>query len=151
MGVIVSISITVGGAWLASTAHSKTASEPRAVFEKGVSLVFNNVRNDTGNIVVIVFGDRDAFKAYDVNRAVAYKEVPAKKGSVRVGFPELKSGPYAVAAFHDEDGNQDLTMKSELPAEGYATSRAIDASDRPTFAAASLNKDNSAITMFYLD
>lgn len=97
----------------------------------------------------MVFADRDAYKVYDVTKAVGYKEVPAQQGSVNVLFPDLQSGPYVVAAFHDEDGNQDLNMDSEWPTEGYATSGAIDAYDVPTFANASLSADKVTITMFY--
>jgi uncharacterized protein (DUF2141 family) len=149
IGALASIGITVGGAWIASATHSKLEDKALTSFSEGLSIIFDNIRNDTGNIVVMVFADRDAFKAYDITKAASYKEVPAQKGKVKVQFPDLTSGPYAVAAFHDEDKNQDLTMDGEWPTEGYATSGAVDAYDMPTFRKASLSKAHVSISMYY--
>ena len=151
VGALASIGITVGGAWLASNAHSGTDEQTQILFSEGLDITFENVRNDTGNVVVMVFADRDAFKVYDVNRAVGYKEVPAKQGEVNVKFPDLTSGPLVVAAFHDEDRNQDLNMDGEWPTEGYATSGATDAYDLPTFRSASLSDGSVSITMYYVN
>lgn len=148
-GALASIGITVGGAWLASEAYTESESEPKAVFSEGISATFEGIRNATGNIVVMVFADRASFKIYDVEKAVGYKEVQAQPGTVKVAFPDLKTGPYAIAAFHDEDGNQDLNMNGEWPTEGYATSGAVDAYDTPTFRSATLRKSSVNITMHY--
>ncbi len=147
IGAIASIGITIGGAWLASTIS--TRADAQTSFTNGIKITFNEIRNDTGNIIVMVFDDRDAYQAYDATKVVVYREVPAMQGSVNVEFSYLKSGPYAVVAFHDEDGNQDLNMDGDLPTEGYATSGATDAFDLPTFARASLGKDDVSITMYY--
>ena len=66
VAAIASIGITVGGAWLASRAQSKVPSDPQADFPKRVSVTFRNVRNADGNVVVLVFADREAFNTYDV-------------------------------------------------------------------------------------
>ena len=150
-GVLVSIGITVGGAWVASTAHSNTEDKTLTSFADGLNITVENVRNDSGNVVVMVFADRDAFKAYDVTKAADYIEIPSKQGSVSARFPDLNSGPDAVAAFHDEDQNQDLNMDGEQPIEGYATSGAVDAYDVSTFKKASLSNPYTAITMYYAD
>ncbi|MEM7439892.1 MAG: DUF2141 domain-containing protein [Pseudomonadota bacterium] len=149
VGAIASIGITVGGAWLASKAHSDLASTAQAEFPNGVSLTFKNVRNAKGNIVVMVFDNRDAFKSYDYSRAVRYAEVAARHGDVAVTFPDLRTGPLAIAAFHDEDKDQDLNMEGDWPSEGYATSGALDAYDTPTFRGASLSNSDVTITMYY--
>lgn len=117
LGAVASIGITVGGAWLASMAHSQSTTAAQVTFPDGVSATFQNIRNAQGNIVVMVFADRDAFKVYDSTKAAGYVEVPAKAGDVKVTFPDLTKGPYAIADFHDEDENRDLTMDGEWPAE----------------------------------
>lgn len=149
IGAIASIGITVGGAWLASFAQSKTALAPQILFPNGVSATFQNVRNARGNVVVMVFADREAFKSYDVTKAVGYAEIPAYPGDVTAVFPHLSDGPYAIAGFHDEDENQDLNMDGDWPTEGYATNGALDAYDLPTFRRAALRKSKVSIVMHY--
>ena len=149
LGAVASIAITVGGAWLASTAHSKSTTVAQIAFPNGISATFRDIRNAQGNVVVMVFADRESFKNYDVTKAVGYMEVPARTGDVKVTFPDLTKGPYAIAAFHDEDENRDLTMDGEWPAEGYATSGALDAYDTPTFRSAAIDKSDVTITMYY--
>ena len=148
-GALASVVITVGGAWVASQAHTGSQEQALTSFPDGLNLTFNGVRSDVGNIVVIVFADRAAFKAYDVTNAVAYRQVSARVGDVTVSFPSLTRGPYAVAAFHDADQNQDLNMEGEQPVEGYGTSGAVDRYDTPTFRKAALMQGNATIKMFY--
>ncbi|MEM9330830.1 MAG: DUF2141 domain-containing protein [Pseudomonadota bacterium] len=150
-GVLASIGITIGGAWLASTLHSQATHSALTSFPNGLSADFKNIRNSIGNIVVLVFSERNAYQAYDATKAVAYREVAAKAGELNVSFPDLKKGPYAIVAFHDEDKNQDLNMNGEWPTEGYATSGAIDAFDIPTFAKASVTQETTTIIMHYAD
>ena len=149
MGALTSVGITIGGAWLAGTINSRNGSEPQRYFENGIEITLNGIRNNIGKIIVIVFSEPDAFKAYDLTKTVGYREIPAHRDTVHVQFLELNSGPYAVVAFHDEDDNKDLNMLGNIPTEGYATSGALDAYDMPTFANASLKNDRAALTMNY--
>lgn len=149
LGAIASIGITVGGAWLASMAHSNSTSVAQVAFPNGVSATFTNIRNANGKVVVMVFADREAFKTYDVTKAVGYAEVPAQPGDVTAVFPHLSEGPYAIAGFHDEDENQDLNLDGDWPTEGYATNGALDAYDLPTFRRAVLRKSKVSIVMYY--
>ena len=150
-GAATSIMITTGGAWLASQAHSTSNYAATMSYPAGVTITFDGIRNSDGNIVVMVFSDRDSYKAYDVNKAVGYLETPARTGSVTVSFPDLRSGPYAIAAFHDEDGNQDLNMGDEWPLEGYATSGATDIYDTPTFRRATIREATVTTKMHYVE
>ena len=149
LGAIASIGITFGGAWLASMAHSKSTVAPQIAFPNGVTATFKGVRNAKGNVVVMVFVDRESFKTYDVAKAVGYAEIPAQTGDVIAVFPNLREGPYAIVGFHDEDENQDLNMDGDWPTEGYATSGALDAYDTPTFRSAALGKSYGKIVMYY--
>ena len=99
----------------------------------------------------MVFNDRDAFKAYDADQAVGYREAPARRGRVTITLPELQEGPYAITAFHDEDGDQEFDMDGEWPLEGYATSGASDAHDMPTFRQATIRSAAVTAKMFYAE
>ena len=77
--------------------------------------------------------------------------MPAKPGAVTAVFPDLKKGPYPIAAFHDEDENQDLTMGGTWPREGYATSGALDAYDTPTFRQASVGGGDVTLNIHNAD
>ena len=46
-GVLVSSGITVGGAWVASTAHSNTEDKTLTSFADGLNITVENVRNDS--------------------------------------------------------------------------------------------------------
>ncbi|WP_108879487.1 DUF2141 domain-containing protein [Anderseniella sp. Alg231-50] len=152
VGALATISITFVGAWLASNVHSTYGAASAATsFPSGLTVTLEGVRGATGKVVVIVFSNRNAFRAYDVAGAAGYKETPSKAGTVVVSFPDLKDGPYAVAAFHDEDENRDLNMKGQLPTEGYATSGAVDAYDTPTFRTAAIVRGKVTIKMHYPD
>lgn len=151
-GALASISITIAGAWLASNVHSTQANTSAATsFPSGLAVTLDGVRGATGKLVVMVFSDPNAFRAYDVAGTAGYKETPSKSGAVTVRFPDLKDGPYAIAAFHDEDENRALNMKGQWPAEGYATSGAVDAYDTPAFAKAAIKQGKVTIKMHYPD
>ncbi|MEM9278957.1 MAG: DUF2141 domain-containing protein [Pseudomonadota bacterium] len=120
-------------------------------FSNGITLKINGIRNSKGNVVVLIFDNKNAYDSYDYNNAVGYEAVRSKKGSLTVKFPYLTKGPLAITAFHDEDGNEDLNMNGEIPEEGYAISGAKDASDLPTFKNASVSSEKVAIRMFYFD
>ena len=148
---IASIGITVGGAYLASSlgtaANNWRASE---MLGTPLKVTIQGVRNDKGSVVVMVFDDRSAYQAYDVTNAAGYRELPAEVGQVSVEFPTLVSGPYVAAAFHDEDGNLDLTMSGEIPLEGYATSGALDAYHMPTFTEALMAGGEVKLQLYYV-
>ncbi len=116
----------------------------------GPLVEITHVRNDTGKIVVLVFDDADAFGSLEFSRAVAFTEIPAQTGVARARFPELSEGTYAVALFHDENGDYDLNMDGDYPVEGYGTSGAESAYDEPDFDEAAVSTSPVAVRMHYL-
>ena len=55
---------------------------------------------------------------------LTYRKVRAARGTINVTFEGLKPGRYAVAAFHDENGNGKVDFNFlGLPSEGYGFSR----------------------------
>ena len=49
--------------------------------------------------------------------------VPARKGAVRYEFKDVPDGDYAVAVFHDANGNGKLDRSLGIPREGFAFSQ----------------------------
>ena len=149
--IFVSAAILVGGAWAASLVPGAVANELRAGDAKpGLTVTVSNIRNARGQVIVLVMDDRDAYQQGKYEAAVDFREIPATAGSVRTAFPELTGGPYAVVAFHDENGNRDLDLEGEIPVEGYALSGARDAYDEPPFQRAASQTPRQTIHMHYL-
>ena len=78
----------------------------------------NNVRNGKGEVLVAVCTERNFLKEHcDYNA-----KVKAAPGSVSVTL-EVPAGTWAVQAFHDEDGNGEVTLNMlGLPVEGIGFS-----------------------------
>ncbi|MBG6142047.1 uncharacterized protein (DUF2141 family) [Labrenzia sp. EL_142] len=148
--ICISAAILLGGAFAASLVPTVEAQEKKNA-SRGLEVTVEGVRNSKGLVVVLVMDNRDAFKAYDYETAVGYKEVPASTGSVQAFFPKLTSGPYAVVAFHDENENRDLDMDGQVPSEGYTVSGAKDAYDEPPFKRAATKERLQTVRMFYLN
>lgn len=79
-------------------------------------------RGSQGSIAIAVYADAEAFR--QSRDPVATRFVPARDGATSVTLTGLEPGRYAVAAFHDADGNGALTLwPIGLPREAYGFSR----------------------------
>ena len=69
---------------------------------------------------------------------------PSASGTVRVVFADVAPGAYAVAAFHDADGDGELNQNFlGMPAEGYGFSNgAVGFMGPPSFADAAVIVDD---------
>ena len=87
----------------------------------------NGVRSAAGNVTVVLYGDKPAdFLAR--GKRLDRKRVPARVGTVALCLALPKPGTYAIALYHDEDGDRRLGRNFVgLPTEGYGFSR-----DAPT-------------------
>lgn len=96
-------------------------------------------RETGGSIAVAVYRDADSFRRGEA--PVASRMVPRTGPVTAVVLTGLAPGRYAIAAFHDTDGNGDLTLwPFGLPKEAYGFSN--DARGRfgpPTFEAAAID------------
>lgn len=128
------------------TGVSTSSRQPVA----GLSLEIVDVRNEQGNVLITVFDVEAAYESYDYELALAYRIVPAQPGTIRVHFPRLTNGPYAVSLFHDENGDYDLNFDGLNPLEGYGTSGASDPYYEPTFEQASVWPGQVTVEMHYL-
>lgn len=88
-------------ALLAAMSAPAVAAAPAPAVELTVEVT--GVRSDRGTVEYGVYNDPDAFPT----RAGRIRSggVPAAKGTVRFTVSGLEPGTYAVAVFHDENGN----------------------------------------------
>jgi uncharacterized protein (DUF2141 family) len=84
-----------------------------------VEVVFAGLRSTRGQVVASLCSAQDRFP--DGCRQA--QVVPATSGTVKLQFKGLAAGQYAIAAFHDENGDGRLSMSPQgWPAEGFAFS-----------------------------
>ena len=83
-----------------------------------------STRTSGGMLAVAVYRDADAFRRGE--GPVASRMVARTGAVTSVVITGLPPGRYAVAAFHDTDGNGDLTLwPIGLPREAYGFSRNV--------------------------
>lgn len=79
------------------------------------------IPNAKGKVLVGVYNKAEGFR--DKSFAVASAEQPARQGTLVLSIPNLKPGTYALAVFHDENGNGNLdTNFLGIPTESYGFS-----------------------------
>jgi uncharacterized protein (DUF2141 family) len=81
----------------------------------------NNIPSAKGNIMIAVYNTADGFREKDHT----YKNmiVAAQKGGVEVTIPQLPTNNYAVAVYHDSNGNGKLDKNFfGVPTEYYGFS-----------------------------
>jgi len=80
------------------------------------------LKDDTGKVQVALYASEDGFPTRP-EKALRQASVPISGGRARVVFEGLAPGGYAVAAYHDENGNGKLdTGFLGIPSEGLASS-----------------------------
>jgi uncharacterized protein (DUF2141 family) len=80
------------------------------------------LRGDAGKLHASLYASPDGFPT-EPAKAVRQVDAPIAGGRARVVFEGLAPGGYAVAAYHDENGNGKLdTGFLGIPAEGLASS-----------------------------
>jgi len=100
------ISLLLGATALASAAN--------------LTVTVKDVRNANGSVLIAVY-DLSGFGKPEL--AKAKQKAGANAGEVKFVFQGLPAGKYAVAAFHDENGNGKLDRNSlGVPTEGYGFS-----------------------------
>lgn len=117
------------------------ATTPTALSRSDGSLtvIVTNLRNDAGMLHVAIWQGPDGFA--DGDYSLAKVREPANGREQRIVFDGLAPGRYALAAFHDENGNGkfDRTWLG-LPAEGLGFSNGawIEAFGPPSFETAAI-------------
>ena len=98
------------------------------------------LRSADGDVRVALHRQTTGAEAVGDAAVVAASSRSAAPGTVRFVFADLAPGAYAVAAFHDADGDGDLTTNFlGMPAEGFGFSKgAVGFMGPPSFADAAV-------------
>lgn len=107
----------------------------------------SGIRNGNGLIAVTLYAD-DKAKFLAKRGSLYVGRVPANQGTTRVCIHLPRPGVYALAVYHDEDGDRKLKRKGiGLPAEGYGFSNnAPTMFSLPAFRAVRFNAPRTGLT-----
>jgi uncharacterized protein (DUF2141 family) len=99
-----------------------------------IVVTIDDLHSDKGNVYVALYSNPEGFP--DGAYSDQHVKVKASTAPITVVFNHLRSGIYAVDAYHDENGNGRLdTNFFGYPIEGYALSNGVRAIiSRPRFA-----------------
>ncbi len=87
-------------------------------------------------------------RSFEEAQCVAGKRLPAKSGTMRFSFPKIAPGRYAVAAYHDVNGNGRLDKQTfGLPAEPYGFSNDVGRIAPPSHGRALVEVDGERATI----
>ena len=86
---------------LASIIGAGTAVAPAAA--AGLTVVIEKLRSSAGIVHLALWDSAEGFT--DTDLALTLREQPAAPGQVRFYLGDLKPGLYAIATYHDENGN----------------------------------------------
>jgi len=91
-------------AWLAACALAPApAFAPSAAAAGDLVILVRGFDSIAGSVHYAVYDRPETFPKYDGR--IAKGQVPVKGDTVRIEVPALRPGSYAVAVFHDENGN----------------------------------------------
>ena len=113
-------------------------------------ITLKGVRNDQGRIHVLAYNDNDAYSHGAAEMADGYAETAALQGRIEIALDVHGEGPWAIFAFHDENGDKRLDMRGPRPQEGYVYSGAVEPGFPPTFDRAARVTDAVTLRMWYL-
>ena len=125
---------------------------PGAASSAELTIIVNQLRNSSGDVHIAVYNDADTFP--DSDGMITETKIPARQPAVTWTFKNLSPGRYAVAVYHDENGNDEFDQGLfGIPLEGYAFSNnAAVFLGPPDFAEAAIDVKNTVqhtITMDY--
>jgi uncharacterized protein (DUF2141 family) len=91
--------------------------------QHSLEIQVEDVRKGQGHIRVALYNNAEGFLHFD--QVYAARSAPAHKGRTRVVFDDLPAGTYAVALYHDSNGNSKLDKNFlGIPKEKVAFSHA---------------------------
>ncbi len=93
--------LTLLATCLAVILSTGTASAPAAA--EGLTVVIEKLRSSAGTVHLALWDRAEGFTEPDA--ALVLREQPAAPGQVRFDLGDLKPGLYAIATYHDENGN----------------------------------------------
>lgn len=133
---------SIKGAALAATIAC-AASLAYGAAAADLEVRIDGLRSADGDIRVALHRQAPGAEAIGDAGVVGAIMRPAASGSLRVVFADVEPGSYAVAAFHDADGDGELAQNFVgMPTEGYGFSNgARGFMGPPSFEAAAVSVD----------
>ena len=89
-----------------------------------VEVTITGIENTDGTIKIGIYDSKSSFPTSGKEIQGA-KVKPTKTGSLNYTFENLPDGDYAIAVWHDENGNKKLDKKFGIPKENYGFSKNI--------------------------
>ena len=89
---------------------------------QGVEIRIEKLRNLRGVVQICLTGKAATFPDCAKDSRAITRTVPARNAA-SISFDGLPPGEYALALFHDENGNKKLDTFLGIPREGYGFSR----------------------------
>lgn len=124
------------------------ASAPFNAHAAELTVLIDNVADDTGQVLVGLFDKAESFPKALLRGERVSASARDASGRVKVVFSGLAPGRYALSAFHDRDANGQLNSNMMgLPTEPYGFSR--DARGNfgpPAFSDAALDVPEAGLT-----
>jgi uncharacterized protein (DUF2141 family) len=96
-----------------------------------LTVVIDDIKSADGQLMIALFDSADTF----LNKPARAVNAPAASGSTTVVLKDLPAGDYAIALYHDANGNGKLDRNAAgMPTEDYAFSNnALGQRSAPTF------------------
>lgn len=136
--------------WLSVLGGSSQApaTAPALASTHTLSGQLTNLRTSRGSCYLALFASADGFPG-QAGRALRTLRVPVSGPSCAFSFANLPPGTYALAVYHDENGNNRLdTNVVRFPTERYGFSNnARGRFGPPSFAAAQFRVPGPALTI----
>jgi len=111
--------VAIGAAVVLSTAAAAQADPPRGAV---LTVRVSRLRSSDGQVGCMLFASPKGFPA-DPSAAAQKRWCPIHEGASTCAFDPIPAGTYAVACFHDENGNGKLDRGLfGIPKEGTAAS-----------------------------
>jgi uncharacterized protein (DUF2141 family) len=116
---------------------------------KSIKISIPNIKSDKGEILIALFNKSDGFPE-NVTTAYQTAKLKAKKGLQSITLQNISDGRYALAIFHDENGDEKMNKNMlGIPKEGYGVSNNVkNLMSAPTFKeAAFIHNRNSELSI----
>ena len=135
--------------WKLVVAAPLYVSALTAASSADLTVTVSGIRNASGSVSAGIYNSASGFT--NAAEALVLVRIKAKQGSVGFTVHDLTPGQYAVAAYHDENGNGRLDIDpTGVPTEGYGVSNgARNPLGPPEFAKAALElrEQNKSVTI----
>ncbi len=143
--------VALGSALFLSATQAVPKVAPRVAWAGDLTVTFHGLKAEDGGTLRAALKNDSVAETYPDGATVQAIALAVTGETLEMVFPDLLSGTYAVSAFHDTNGDEELnTTIFGIPTEAYAFSNdARGIFGPPSFAAAAfvVGADDTSITI----